>query len=113
MSYTPTTSPGYLNSDWGSSKQKEAALHVNHVADKAKFAIDILESALASFDTIEKEIVDVSNSTTQPTREQIKAFAYRIDMSQKQVADGLKRIKDMMSEFEKITSTVTSQKTTW
>lgn len=57
--FTPDPSPNYMSSDWGNSKQ--TALHIDHLADKAKFAIEMLESALKGFDTIEKEIVDATS----------------------------------------------------
>jgi hypothetical protein len=114
MDYTPPTiSPNYMTSDWGSSKTKETTMKIDHIADKAQFAIEMLESALRGFDTIEKEIVDLSNSSQMPSRESIRAFAYRIDTHQKQVQDGLERIKQMMLDIDKATDGIQSYKTSW
>jgi hypothetical protein len=113
MSYTPPTSPNYMSSDWGTTKTRETALKIDHVADKAKFAIEMLESALRGFDAIEKEIVDASQSTIPPSREALRAFAYRIDTYQKQVQDGLTRLKQMMVDIDHITDHIQSPKTSW
>lgn len=114
MPYTPpTASPNYMNSDWSSSKTKETAMKIDHIADKAKFAIEMLESALAGFDTIEKEIIDVSNATVQPSREQIRAFAYRIDSNQNQLRDGLNRVKSMMQEVDIATDNIQGFRSNW
>lgn len=114
--YTPpTTSPNYMTSDWGHSRQKETALKIDHIADKAQFAIDMLESALRGFDTIEREIVDISNASTMPSREQIRAFAYRIDTNQNQLRDGLARLKQMMTDIDRATDNIQRQpvRTSW
>jgi hypothetical protein len=114
MSYTPpVATPNYMTSDWGSSKTKETALKIDHIADKAQFAIEMLESALRGFDTIEKEIVDISNATQMPSREQIRAFAYRVDTHQKQVQDGLERLKQMMRDVDRATDNIQAVKTSW
>lgn len=114
MSYTPQPrQQGYMTSDWGSSKTKETALKIDHIADKAEFAIEMLESALRGFDTLEKEIVDMSNSTTMPSREQVRAIAYRIDTHQNQVSDGLNRLKYMMKDVDKATDNIQGVRTSW
>lgn len=113
MSYEPKPTPNYMSSDWGKSATKETALKIDHVADKAKFAIEMLESALKGFDTIEKEIIDASQSTNPPSRESIRAFAYRIDTHQNQVQDGLNHLKKMMEAIDQATDTIQTPKTTW
>ncbi|CAM4242537.1 hypothetical protein BAMA_03140 [Bacillus manliponensis] len=113
MSYTPKPTPNYMSSDWGTSNAKTTALKIDHVADKAKFAVQMLESALKGFDTIEKEIIDASESTTPPTRESIRAFAYRIDTCQNQLQDGLTQLKQMMEDIDKTTDTIQQSKTSW
>jgi translation initiation factor 2 alpha subunit (eIF-2alpha) len=112
--YTPnTTSPNYMSSDWGNSQAKYTAMNIDHVADKAKFAIEMLESALKGFDTIEKEIVDASNASNPITREGLRAFAYRVDTHQNQVQDGLNRLKQMMNDIDKATDGIQRQRTSW
>lgn len=113
-SYVPPTSTrNYMTSDWGSSTTKETALKIDHLADKAQFAIEMLESALRGFDTLEKEIIDISNASTMPSREQIRAFAYRIDTHQNQLGDGLQRLKKMMHDVDKATDPIQGVKTGW
>lgn len=111
--YTPDPTPNYMSSDWGNNQTKQTAQHIDHVADKAKFAIEMLESALKGFDTIEKEIIDASQSTNPPSRETIRAFAYRIDTHQQQLQDGLSRLKKMMEDIDKVTDTIQRPKTSW
>ncbi|WP_410983227.1 hypothetical protein [Bacillus cereus] len=113
MSYTPNPSPNYMSSDWGTYNTKTTALKIDHVADKAKFAIQMLESALKGFDTIEKEIIDASQSTNPPSRESIRAFAYRIDSCQNQLQNGLSQLKQMMEDIDKTTDTIQQSKTSW
>lgn len=113
MSYTSNSSPNYMSSDWGNAKTKETALKIDHIADKAKFAIEMLESALRGFDSIEKEIMEASQSTNPPSRETLRAFAYRIDACQNQVQDGLVRLKQMMTDIDEVTDRIQSTKTTW
>jgi hypothetical protein len=112
--YNPNPkSPNYMSSDWGNSNTKMTAFHIDAISDKAKFAIEMLESALKGFDTIEKEIVDASNATNPISREGLRAFAYRVDTHQNQVADGLKRLKQMMDDIDKSTDQIQNQRTSW
>jgi hypothetical protein len=104
--YTPPNSPNYMSSDWGNYRTQHTANNIDHISDKAKFAIEMLETALRGFDTIEKEIVDVAQSQNLPSREQIRAFAYRIDTHQNQVQDGLNRLKQMMVDIDKATDNI-------
>lgn len=113
-SYTPPTQPvNYMTSDWGGTKSKETALKIDHIADKAQFAIEMLESALRGFDTIEKEIIDISNATQLPSREAIRAFAYRIDTHQNQVSDGLQRLRAMMVDVDRATDGIQGVRSGW
>lgn len=112
--YTPSPStPNYMSSDWGSSQTKYTVQHIDHVADKAKFAIQMLETAVKGLDVLEKEIVDLSNATTIPSRESIRALAYRIDAQQGQVQSGLDHLKNMMSEIDRATDNIQKPRTSW
>jgi hypothetical protein len=113
MTYNPNPAPNYMGSDWGSSNVKTTALTIDHVADKAKFAIEMLDTALLGFDTIEKEIVDMSNMSVPPSRESIKALAYRIDSTQNQLKAGLDRLKQMMLEIDHKTDAIQKTRTSW
>lgn len=109
----PTTPPNYMTSDWGTSHAKMTAMNIDHLADKAKFAIEILESTLNGFDAIEKEIVDASNATNPITREGLRAFAYRIDTQQNQIKQSLQHLKHMMIDIDKTTDKIQAPKTSW
>jgi len=111
--YSPPPFPNYLSSDWGQSQAKYTAMNIDHIADKARFAIDMLESVLKAFDVIEKEIVDASQSSVPPSREAIRAFAYRIDAQQQQLASGLQHLKQMMVEIDRVTDKIQAPKTDW
>jgi hypothetical protein len=102
-----------MSSDWGNSQTKYAALNIDHIADKAKFAIEILEASVKAFDSIEKEIVDASNATTPITREGLRAFSYRIDSQQQQLIQGLRQLKQMMDDIDKTTDSIQKQRTDW
>jgi hypothetical protein len=105
--YSPTpTPPNYMTSDWGNQRTQETALRVDFIADKANLAIENLESALTGMDAIEKEIIDISNATVMPSRETIRAFAYRIDAQQKQLQLGLDKLKNMMKDIDETTNTI-------
>jgi translation initiation factor 2 alpha subunit (eIF-2alpha) len=109
----PTQSPNYMTSDWGSSQTKYAAMNIDHVADKAKFAIQMLDSVVNGFDIIEKEIVDASNATNPITREGLRAFAYRIDGQQNQIKEALQHLKHMMDDIDRKTDSIQGQRTSW
>lgn len=115
--YTPPTgNTNYMNSGsgWGNTQQtKHVALQVDFLADKAKFAIEMMEAALAGFDTIEKKIIDVSNSQVMPTPETIRAFAYDIDTNQKQLQAGLARVKEMMVDINRSTDAIQTPGKGW
>lgn len=111
--YQANPTPNYMTSDWGSSQQKLTAMQTNHIADKAQFAITMIESVVNHFDTIEKEIVDMSNSTVQPTREGIRAFSYRIDAQQSQIKEALRHLKEMLSEVKETTNKAQQSRMTW
>jgi hypothetical protein len=111
--YTPKPTPNYLSSDWGSLQSKLTTLNIDHIANKAKFAIEILETSVRAFDAIEKEIVDASNASVPITREGLRAFSYRIDAQQQQLMHGLKKLKQMMDDIDKATDTIQKQRTDW
>jgi translation initiation factor 2 alpha subunit (eIF-2alpha) len=111
--YTPNTSPNYMASDWGNSQAKYTALNIQHVTSKAEFAISMLEGVVNGFDSIEKEIVDVSQSQNMPTREQIRSYAYRIDTQQNQIKQSLEQLKQMLNEIKNSSGNIQNQRTSW
>ncbi|MEK1828795.1 hypothetical protein AAAC51_06500 [Priestia megaterium] len=112
--YTPPVnhSPNYM-SDWGTSTTKHAAMKIEHTADKAAFAVDLLNTALAGFDGIEKELIEISNSPHPPQPHTIRTIAHRIDTHQKQVYDGLEHIRHFMSQIERTSDNLARPRNTW
>lgn len=99
--YTPpvTSNTNYMN-NWGSSSTKMTAMQIDHLSDKGKFAIDMIATALNGFDAIEKEIVEISSTVPPQLQAVLKMIAHRIDSNQKQVQDGLERMKYIMNEVK-------------
>lgn len=99
--------------DWGMNQTKLAAIENKHLADKAEFAITIIEGVVNGFDVIEKEIVDMSNSGVQPTREGIRAFAHRIDGQQNQIKQALQQLKEMVGDMKTTNQQIQSNRSGW
>jgi hypothetical protein len=113
MSYTPPVGQnGYMTSGWGAGSQTAlTARDIEHIADKAGFAVDMIENALTNFDAIEKELMELSGSSVPPTPEGLRIIAHRIDTAQKQVQQGLAKVKEFQGDIAKTTSTL--QNNTW
>ncbi|MFE4029229.1 hypothetical protein ACFX4N_24030 [Priestia sp. YIM B13551] len=112
--FTPPvgSTPNYMT-DWSTSPTKHAAMKIEHTADKAAFAVDILNSAVTGFDAIEKELIEMSNSPHPPQPHHVRTIAHRIDTHQKQVQDGLEHIKRFMHEIERTSDHLGKPRTTW
>jgi hypothetical protein len=109
----PGNTPNYMSSDWGNTQAKYTAMNIDHIADKAKFAIQMLEGVVNGFDVIEKEIVDISQASVMPSREQIRAYAYRIDGQQQQIKQTLEQLKQMMNDIDRKTDNIQGQRNSW
>lgn len=105
--------PNYMSSDWGSSTTKHTAFQIDAVADKAQFAIQMLEAVVDGFDVIEKEIIEASNASVPITREGLRAFAYRVDGQQNQIKQTLHHLKLMMSDIDSKTDNIQRGRTSW
>ncbi|MFB5268652.1 hypothetical protein ACE41H_17965 [Paenibacillus enshidis] len=111
--YTPPVGqPNYI-SGWGNNQAKETASKIDHIADKAKFGIEMLGSGLIGIDAIEKELIELSHAPNPPTQEQIRAIAHRLDAHQKQFQQALDRIKDMMTDIDRETDSIQKPRTSW
>lgn len=111
--YTPPVGqPNYM-SGWGNNQAKETALRIDHIADKAKFGIEMLGTGLSGIDALEKELMEISGSQHPPTQAQIRSIAHRLDSHQKQLQQGLDRIKDMMNAIDKETDFIQGPRTNW
>ncbi|MFB9328250.1 hypothetical protein ACFFSY_20160 [Paenibacillus aurantiacus] len=109
--YTPPV--GNYMSGWGNNQAKETASKIDHIADKAKFGIEILGTGLIGIDALEKELIEMSNAQYAPSQEQIRAIAHRLDAHQKQLQQGLDRIKEMMIDIDKATDSIQRPRTGW
>lgn len=113
--YTPPTgqNTNYMNG-WDTNRTNQTATHIDHIADKASFAIDMINNALIGFDGIEKELIELSLASMPPQPHNLKALAHRIDTNQKQVQDGLAKLKTLMSDIDKTTDTLQNRpRTGW
>ena len=103
----------YMNtSNWGYSSQQATANHVDYIADKMNFGIDMINNTLMGVDTISKELIALAGGQTPPKPEQLKAMAARLDTYQNQVKDGLNKIKEMTKEIDKATDAI-QQSPSW
>ncbi len=111
--YTPPVGqPNYM-SGWGNNQAKETALKIDHIADKAKFGIEMLGSGMIGIDALEKELIELSNAPQPPTQTQIRSIAHRLDAHQKQLQQALNRIKEMMNDIDRATDSIQNPRTNW
>lgn len=111
--YTPPVGQTNYMSGWGNHQAKETALKIDHIADKAKFGIEMLGTGLIGIDALEKELIELSHATHPPSQEQIRAIAHRLDAHQKQLQQGLDRIKEMMTDIDRETDHIQRPRTNW
>jgi hypothetical protein len=104
--------PNYMSSDWGNHTTRETANHIDHIADKVRFGLRMIKSALDTQDALEREIVDFSNGTVPPTREVMRSWTYRMDAIQNQVKQGMDEVEKMMIEIDRSTNNI-QNKTGW
>ncbi|MBW7477635.1 hypothetical protein K0T92_23215 [Paenibacillus oenotherae] len=111
--YTPPVGqPNYI-SGWGNNQAKETALRIDHIADKAKFGIEMLGTGLIGIDAIEKELIELSNAPQPPSQAQMRSIAHRLDSHQKQLQQALDRIKDMMNDIDRETDSIQRPRSSW
>ncbi|MGO4540842.1 hypothetical protein [Paenibacillus sp. 2TAB19] len=111
--YTPPVGQNNYMGGWGNQQAKETALRIDHLADKAKFGIEMLGTGLIGIDALEKELIELSNAPQAPTQVQIRSLAHRLDSHQKQLEQGLNRIKDMMNDIDRATDSIQGPRTNW
>lgn len=114
--YNPQPSgSSLLSSDWGGTTTKYVAQDIHHVADKVQFALQILKGVVNGSDVIEKEIIDLSNSSSDipPSRESIRAFAYRIDGQQGQINQVIDQLEQMMNDINRSTDAIRHTRSGW
>ncbi|MCR2807097.1 hypothetical protein [Paenibacillus soyae] len=111
--YTPPVGSNYM-SGWGNNHQaKETALKIDHIANKAKFGIEMLSTGLVGIDALEKELIEISSAPEPPTQVQIRSIAHRLDAHQKQLQQALERIKDMMTDIDRETDVIQKPRQNW
>ncbi|WP_018885324.1 hypothetical protein [Paenibacillus massiliensis] len=115
--YTPPVGqPNYMSAGsngWGNKQAKETAVRIDHIADKAKFGIEMLGTGVSGIDAIEKELIELSHAPNPPTQEQIRSMAHRLDAHQKQIQQALDRIKEMMTDIERQADSIHNQRNSW
>ncbi|CAH1200532.1 hypothetical protein PAECIP111893_01420 [Paenibacillus plantiphilus] len=111
--YTPPVGQSNYNSGWGNNQAKETALKIDHIADKAKFGIEMLGTGLIGIDAIEKELIELSQAPQPPSQVQVRSLAHRLDSHQKQLQQGLDRIKEMMNEIDRETDAIQRPRSGW
>jgi len=112
--YTPPVGQSNYMSGWGNNgKTKETASKIDHIADKAKFGIEMLGTGVQGIDAIEKELIELSNAPEPPTQTQIRSLAHRLDAHQKQLQQGLDRVKDMLDDIDKETDNIQKPRSSW
>ncbi|MDR4982517.1 hypothetical protein CN491_23930 [Bacillus cereus] len=98
--------PNYMNGGWNTHQTSRTADKVDHIADKASFAVDMINNALIGFDGIEKELMELSSASNPPQPETLRIMAHRIDTYQKQVQNGLFNLKKFMEDIDKATDNI-------
>ncbi|MUT65702.1 hypothetical protein [Paenibacillus sp. NEAU-GSW1] len=111
--YTPPVGQNSYMSGWGNNHNRETAHKIDHIADKAKFGIEMLSTGLIGIDAIEKELIEFSHAPEPPTQVQIRSIAHRLDAHQKQLQQALDRIKEMMNEIDRETDNIQRSRTNW
>lgn len=94
------------SADWGNSQVKYTAQNIDHLADKAKFGLEMLDSTLHSFGSVRKEIVDASNAQHPITREGLRSYAYRIEALENQLREATSRVKTTLTEIDLATDKI-------
>jgi len=111
--YTPPVGQPNYNTGWGNHQSRETALKIDHIADKAKFGIEMLGTGLIGIDAIEKELMELSVAPQPPTQGQVRSLAHRLDAHQKQLQQGLDRLKQMMNDIDRETDTIQRPNSSW
>lgn len=111
--YTPPVgqTPNYMGG-WNTNHTSHTADKIDHIADKASFAVDMINNALIGFDGIEKELMELSSAAAPPQPETLRAIAHRVDTYQKQVQDGLVKLKHFMQDIDRTTDNIQNQSRT-
>lgn len=111
--YTPPVGDNSYLNNWSNHNTQHTANKIDHIADKAAFAIEMLQNALIGFDALEKELIETSNAPHPPQSQTLRSYAHRIDTNQKQLQDGLNKIKQLMSEIDNTTNQIQNPRGTW
>lgn len=85
---------------WNNAPSKMTAYQIDNLADKIRFLTDMLDNTLISFDTLEKELVNMANAPVPPQPTALTSVANRIDGNQKQLRDGLNKLKELTKEID-------------
>lgn len=117
--YTPpvNSNNNYLSNNrnsWGTASQtRQDARDIQHVTERNKFAIEMIEASVDSFDAIEKMLIELAGSPVPPTQAQISNIAHQIDAVQKQTKTGLAKLKEFQNEIIVASQQIQTNRTGW
>lgn len=117
--YTPpvNSNNGYLNSNrntWGTANQtRQDARDIQHVTERNKFAIEMIEASVDSFDSIEKMLMELAAAPVAPTQAQISSIAHQIDAIQKQTKTGILKLKEFQNEIISASQQIQTNRNGW
>lgn len=114
--YTPPIgngAPNYMGGWGNTTPTKMAANHIDHIADKAKFALEMLNTFLSGLDSVEKELVTIASAPHPPQSAILLGLAHRIDAYQKQGREVSLKLQQMMTEIDQVTNQIQRTTGSW
>jgi hypothetical protein len=102
-------------STWGSpTNQAQLTAHqIDHIADKAKFGLDIVKSELHSIGALRKEIGVIVGQPHPPQSSQIASIGVQLEAIERKLGDAVTRISEMMTEIDRTTDNIQNQRSSW
>lgn len=102
-------------SNWGNNtvQAKMTAHQIDHIADKAKFGLDMAKSELHSIAALRKEIAIIVSQPLPPQSSQIASIGVQLESIERKLTDAYNRISEMMIEIDRTTDTIQNQRSNW
>lgn len=106
--------PNYMSS-WGnySTPAQQTANKIDHIADKAHFALEMLDTVIQGMDALEKELVEMSNLPHPPNSHMIRSIAHRMDAQQQQLKQVTHHVKHFMGDIDRATDVIQTNRASW
>lgn len=92
----------YMNS-WNTAHSRITANQIDVISDKVNFIAEMMQTGLLGFDSIEEELRIIASQPNPPQPAQLMSLASRIDMTQRQVFEGLQKLRYLTVEIDKAT----------